>query len=104
MAFAAILRDGSVVTWAVLTAAGQQCCADQLKHVQQIQATADGAFAAILVDGSVVTWGSAYCGGDSSAVGDQLKTVQHIQATQRAFAAVLGGWLRRVLGRCWLRW
>ena len=31
---------------------------DQLKNVQQIQATSHGAFAAILGDGSVVTWGA----------------------------------------------
>ena len=53
---------------------------DQLKGVQQIQATI-WAFAAILADGSVVTWGDALCGGDSSAVRDQLKGVQQIQAT-----------------------
>ena len=40
---------------------------DQLKGVQQIQAT-DHAFAAILEDGSVVTWGYADFGGDSSAL------------------------------------
>ena len=35
---------------------------DQLKNVQQIQASA-GAFAAIRSDGSVVTWGNAEDGG-----------------------------------------
>ena len=54
---------------------------DQLKGVQQIQATSDGAFAAILENGSVVTWGHADFGGDSSAVQDQLRGVQQIQAT-----------------------
>ena len=44
---------------------------DQLKGVQQIQATAY-AFAAILADGSVVTWGKPGEGGDSSAVADQF--------------------------------
>ena len=44
---------------------------DQLKNVQQIQATLY-AFAAILGDGSVVTWGLAGNGGDSSFVRDQL--------------------------------
>ena len=47
---------------------------DQLKGVQQIQATV-AAFAAILADGSVVTWGLTACGGDSSAVQDHLKGV-----------------------------
>ena len=45
---------------------------DQLKGMQQIQATGQ-AFAAILEDGSVVTWGDANYGSDSSAVQDQLK-------------------------------
>ena len=47
---------------------------DQLKGVQQIQATRQ-AFAAILDDGSVVTWGHALCGGDSSAVQHKLRLV-----------------------------
>ena len=62
---------------------------DQLKNVQQIQATLL-AFAVILEDGSVVTWGDDWHGGDSSAVRDQLKNVQEIQATDSAFAAMLG--------------
>ena len=78
-AFAAILADGSVVTW------GDQwgdssAVQDQLRGVQQIQATA-GAFSAILADGSVVTWGDREFGGDSSAFQDQLRGVQQIQAT-----------------------
>ena len=40
---------------------------DQLKGVQQLQAT-ERAFAAILADGSVMTWGDPDYGGDSSAV------------------------------------
>ena len=80
----AVLEDGSVVTWGD----GDQdnfggdssAVRDQLKGVQQIQAT-EQAFAAILEDGSVVTWGEADCGGDSSAIRDQLRGVQQIQAT-----------------------
>ena len=60
---------------------------DQLKGVQQIQATRE-AFAAILEDESVVTWGDARFGGDSSAVRDQLKGMQQIQSARGAFAAV----------------
>ena len=61
---------------------------DQLKSVQQIQAS-EGAFAAILADGSVVTWGSDEHGGDSSEVQDQLTNVQEIQSAFGAFAAIL---------------
>ena len=43
---------------------------DQLKGVQQIQAT-DKALAAILSDGSVVSWGDNNYGGDSMAVQDR---------------------------------
>ena len=53
---------------------------DQLKNVQQIQAS-DAAFAAVLGDGSVVAWGRASYGVDSRSVQDQLK---------EAFAAILG--------------
>ena len=56
-AFAAILADGSVVTWGSPDSGGD-CSAvqDQLMNVQQIPAT-ESAFAAILADGSVVAWG-----------------------------------------------
>ena len=83
-AFAAILQDGSVVTWGL---ADSSAVRDQLKGVQQIQATSQ-AFAAILEDGSVVTWGDAEFGGDSSAVRDHLRGVLQMQETDRTFAAV----------------
>ena len=63
------------MTWGTKTASGgdSRPVQDQLKNVQQIQASGS-AFAAILDDGSVVTWGNAPVqGGDSSAVQDQLK-------------------------------
>ncbi|CAE7846567.1 HERC1, partial [Symbiodinium sp. KB8] len=89
-AFAALLGDGSVVTWGSADYGGDSgAVQDQLRDVQQIQAS-DGAFAAILGDGSVVTWGSAEYGGDSSAVRHQLRDVQRIQASVGAFAAILG--------------
>ena len=89
-AFAAILGDGSVVSWGRADFGGDSSAArNQLKNVQQIQAS-DAAFAAILVDGSVVTWGHANAGGDSSAVRDQLRNVQQVQSADEAFAAILG--------------
>ncbi|CAE7229914.1 HERC1, partial [Symbiodinium sp. KB8] len=93
--FAAILGDGSVVTWGEADdsdeddAGGGRVVLGQLNNVQQIQATG-GAFAAILTDGSVVTWGDADAGGDSRSVSDKLKNVQQIQATRLAFAAIVG--------------
>ena len=67
---------------------------DQLRNVQQIQAT-QRAFAAILANISVVTWGNPECGGESSGVQDRIKNVQQVQATDRAFVASLPcmGWL-----------
>eukprot|EP00439_Symbiodinium_sp_Y106_P084693 s31_g26.t1 len=88
-ALAAILGDASVVTWGNSLAGGCSLgVRNQLKNVQQIQASSE-AFAAILDDGSVVTWGDAADGGDSSAVQGQLNNVQQIQATYSAFAAIL---------------
>ena len=75
-AFAAILADGSVVTWGEPDSGGDSSeVQDQLKGVQQVQGN-DYAFAAILADDSVVTWGFPDSGGDSSEVQDQLKGVK----------------------------
>ena len=71
-AFAAILDDGSVVTWGHPDWGGDSSqVQEQLAQVQQIQST-DMAFAAILNDGSVVTWGLPKYGGDSSQAREQL--------------------------------
>ena len=65
-AFAAILVDGSVVTWGYAGGDSSRV-QDQLKSVQQVQASSF-AFAAILKDGSVLTWSNPGLGGDSSEV------------------------------------
>ncbi|CAE7923321.1 unnamed protein product, partial [Symbiodinium sp. KB8] len=83
-AFAAIIGDGSVVTWGAVDGGGDSSAVqDQLTSVQQICAS-NNAFAAILGDGSVVTWNLASCHGE------QLKNVQQIKASDIAFAAILG--------------
>ena len=57
-AFAALLSDGSVISWGKLGFRGDSSLVQQpLMDVQQIEAS-QGAFAAILEDGSVVSWGS----------------------------------------------
>ena len=78
-AAAALLGDGSVVTWGHADYGGDSSSVrNRLKRVQQVQAGFNS-FAAILDDGSVVTWGNPILGGDSSAVQDQLYNVTHIQ-------------------------
>ena len=70
--FAAILADGSVVTWGDPDHGGDSSrVQDQLRNVQQISHT-KCAFAAILADGTVVTWGHATYGGDSAIVHEQI--------------------------------
>ena len=69
------LGGDSVAAWGNRDSGGDSSSVqDQLKNVQQVQATYS-AFAAILADGSVVTWGSRYSGGDSSSVQDQLRNL-----------------------------
>jgi len=89
-AFAFFCPGGDwVVTWGDPLSGGDSSeVQDQLKDVQQVQAT-NRAFAAILANGSVVTWGNPDYGGDSSEVQDRLKDVQQVQATYQAFAAIL---------------
>ena len=80
--FAAILEDGSVVTWGDATSGGDSSAVrDQLKGVQQIQATHTGCLCCD--SGRWICRYLGWCnsGGDSSAVRDQLKGVQQIQAT-----------------------
>lgn len=89
-AFAAIMGDGSVVTWGNPEHGGRsEAVRDQLRNVQQLKAT-NGAFAAILADQTVVTWGNTKFAADCTRVRDQLKGVQQIQASGAAFAAILG--------------
>ena len=89
-AFALFCPGGDrLVTWGAPNLGGDSSqVQDQLKGVQQVQATHE-AFAAILADGSVVTWGSPHFGADSSRVQDRLKDVPQIQASGQAFAAIL---------------
>ena len=86
-AFAAILADGSVVSWGYSDFGGDSSAVQaQLQNVLHVQASptstyAGGPFAAIREEGSVVTWGHPARGRDSSHVQGQLKGVQQIQAT-----------------------
>ena len=67
--------SNGVVTWGYPDSGGDSSAVqDQLRKVQQIQAT-ESAFAAILEDGSVVTWGYPDSGGDSSAAQDLLASL-----------------------------
>ena len=88
-AFAAILEDGSVVTWGRADHGGDSSAVqDELRGVQQIQAT-HAALAAILADGSVVTWGRADCGGDSSGVQISSRVCSRFRQNVGLFAAIL---------------
>ncbi len=87
-AFAALKKDGSVVTWGESSSGGDSSSvADQLSQVTQIFSTGS-AFAALKADGSVVTWGHSDHGGNSSTVADKLSQVTQIFSTGRAFAAL----------------
>nr|WP_227981733.1 Ig-like domain-containing protein [Agarivorans sp. B2Z047] len=87
-AFAAIRKDGSVVTWGDRDRGGDSSSVQsELYDVQHIAGTA-GAFAAIRDNGSVVTWGDSFNGGDSGSVQSELYDVQHFAATTTAFAAI----------------
>ena len=104
-AFAAILADGSVVTWGESDSGGDSSAVqDQLRNVQQIQATVR-VFAAILADGSVVTWGNhdhddgGIYGMISSRVRDKLRNVQQIKAALIRICCDLGRWICGHMGQ-----
>ena len=77
-AFAAILANGSVVSWGDPRYGGDSSAVcDQLRKVQQIQSTfgpfGGHSFAAISADGSVTSWGFRRASGGCSAIQDQVQ-------------------------------
>ena len=74
-AFAALLKDGTVVTWGDSSSGGDSSSvsgkivmsADNSSAVTTLSASS-GAFSAIKADSKVVTWGNSDLGGDSSSV------------------------------------
>ncbi|CAE7816683.1 unnamed protein product [Symbiodinium sp. CCMP2456] len=88
-AFAALRKDGTVVTWGNPNLGGDSTAVQhQLREVQSLAAS-DAAFAALLASGGVVTWGDACDGGDCEKVRDELTGVTKIVGTCCAFAALL---------------
>eukprot|EP00435_Cladocopium_sp_Y103_P039060 s1822_g10.t1 len=95
-AFAALLQNGTVVTWGHAASGGDsRRVAHRLKDVTHGTKTlyaSEHAFAAIKHDGGAVTWGDSASGGDSFKVQDQLKT----PGTRVAKGARWGGGRRLV--------
>jgi alpha-tubulin suppressor-like RCC1 family protein len=80
-AFAAILADGSVVTWGNPRSGGDSSAVqEELKNVQEIKASCSE-FAAILADGSVVTWGNRVTRGNRFCL-HGLEYVQNISGSR----------------------
>jgi len=78
-AFAAILADGSVVTWGDQSNGGDSSAVQgQLRNVQEVYSAnyegggASDAFVAVLGDGSVVSWGDPSNSEVNLAVADQI--------------------------------
>lgn len=71
-AFAALLMDGSVVTWGQSDYGGDSSRIQrQLKNVQQLEATS-AVFAAVLAADFFLTWGDPAYGGNNSRVQGHL--------------------------------
>lgn len=90
--FAAIKRDGSVISWSIVDGSLDELThgiysAPEMKDVQSVSMN-DAAFAALKQDGTVVTWGSAYHGGESQYLAAKLKDIKAIYAGPSAFTAV----------------
>ena len=87
-AIAAVLADGSVVTWGDPSFGGDSSAVQhQLRNVIQVCAS-HFAFAAILADGSIHMWGDTEGVCDTEVQG-QL-SVQQIQTTSHALVAIFG--------------
>lgn len=90
-AFAAVTRDGNVISWGEDSAgADLSSVASQLSEITAI-ASSHEAFAAITWSGEVVTWGNPTAGGDSSQVASRIdgsNDVISIASSHSAFAAL----------------
>ena len=87
-AFAAIKKDGTVVTWGRVFSGGDSSAkTDELYSIKSIVGSRR-AFAALRDDGTVITWGSIFSGGDSSAKTDELYSIKSIVGSRNAFAAL----------------
>ena len=87
--FAALTKNGSVVTWRGDGSSEQWQKIPHLNsnEVEDIVIN-EAAWAALKKDGSVIAWGSKEHGGEAKAVQQNLRNVLSIYATRSAFAAL----------------
>ena len=84
-AFAAIQRNGIVITWGnALFGGDSSAVRDQLKDVVSVDGFAR-AFAALRTDGAVITWGDMDCGGDMSELAPVRSSLWTPGNRQQAF-------------------
>ena len=103
-AFAALLEDGSVVTWGDPGFGGDSSAVrDELKDVQEIQAS-ERAFAAIREDRTVVAWGAQSYGGELQRGPRSFKECQGDSVQRAGIRSYTGRWPRGILGPCWVWW
>jgi len=87
-AFAALLFDGSVVTWGFsLQGHDSRRVEGQLTDVKEI-ITNYRAMAALKYDGTVVTWGAWAAGANTYSVRDELHDVRKVEAMHNAMFAI----------------
>lgn len=91
-AFAALLKDGAVVTWGVENNGGNSSVVSEELNgfipVTQIYSSTAG-FAALREDGSVVSWGRSEFGGIQSSSNSYSFPIKHIYSSAHAFAGLL---------------
>lgn len=92
-AFAALMQDGSVVTWGLPDYGGDSTvvAADLTSGVVSLYATG-WAFAALKENGQVVAWGSPRHGGNPQYVKSVLASnIKSVHTNEKAFVAVTNG-------------
>ncbi len=86
-AFAALKKNGTVVTWGSADAGGNSLgVSSQLVKVKQIVASKQD-FAALKADGSLVVWGGSFTG-DMTSLHALLINIKQVYANDSAFAAL----------------
>ena len=88
LAFAALTRKGTVITWGSRSGGGDSSLVEHLLVGVEDIASTWNAFAARTSQGTVITWGGLRAAADSAAEQPLLSGVVHLASTDSAFAAL----------------
>ena len=87
-AFAALCKDGTVISWGNDNFGAKSSSVSALLHNIVSISASSSSFAALTREGNVVTWGDAFTWGNSLSVAAELYDICAIYSNSHAFVAL----------------